>query len=94
MLFLTIIIACFYSGNKNFSTYNDNWILGNNYDAIVEKYGEFDVVHGNIGVDNNVECGYLLHRQYFLNDDEVFYYILFDNEKIAKDVYIRKRAGG
>jgi hypothetical protein len=72
--------------------YDDNFIIGNNYNNIVREYGAFDIEYG-YSENESLVGGYLLKYD-SINGNERFYFVSFDSKKIATETYISIRPGG
>jgi len=66
--------------------YDDKWIIGSSKEEIVNRYGEFDI-------DFNA---YFLYKDNgFLGSGlDMYYYIVFDIEGRAIEVYVGRQPGG
>jgi len=82
-----------YYENRVYWKYNDKWILGKNKEKIVERYGEFDLRDGK-------RYGYFLYKdnKSFMgmsgSGDDMYYYIVFDENDIAIRIYVSGTTGG
>jgi hypothetical protein len=72
--------------------YDNSFVIGNTYENIVEKYGEFDEQWGNFG-DYDTECCYMVEENY-LNGLPLYYYVVFNSEKIAVKTFLAGPKGG
>lgn len=65
------------------SDYNTSWIIGKTFKEIIERYGNFDMIHGKMDNDNlfHGDAGYVLRKGHNVN-----YVIFFNNEGKAYKV--------
>jgi hypothetical protein len=72
--------------------YDNSFVIGSTYDEIVEKYGEFDAQWGNFKTDRT-ECCYMV-RERRLNGQPFYYYVVFDENKVAYKTFLAGPKGG
>jgi hypothetical protein len=70
--------------------YDTTYIIGNTYENIVDKYGDFDVFYDF--KDNGAEGAYLVKERY-LNGLPLYYYVVFDDNKKAYKTYLAPSKG-
>ena len=89
---LVIICAIFYATKEN---YSENWIIGKNRDEIKERYGEFDLNFNSIAAYEFPEDPLDSIWSYYMGGDPVnYYYIRFNENGLAEEVYISSYPGG
>ena len=92
VIFLLLLSSCvvFFVSHRTYLKYNDWCIIGRSYDEIVERYGEFD-------------RDYIGMRGYYIGKDkspvmnshqDMYYWIEFDENDIATEVFVNTLPGG
>ncbi|NCA92520.1 hypothetical protein EOM82_04625 [bacterium] len=97
-IIITILIVSFSScSDKIKSIYDDDFIIGNTMDAIIEKYGDFDVTFTSGGGTYISTAGYIIKEVktgYFGTDVYTYYMIRFNTDGIATETWQEKGGWG
>jgi hypothetical protein len=72
--------------------YDNSFVIGNTYDAIVDEYGDFDIIYGTFETIRT-ECCYLVKEKQ-LNGQPLYYCVVFDENKIAYKTFLAGPKGG
>ena len=87
-----IIFTIFYATREN---YSEDWIIGKSRNEIEDRYGKFDLNFERIVAYELPEDHLDSVWTYYMGGDPVkYYYIRFDENGLAKEVYIGSYPGG
>jgi hypothetical protein len=85
-----VIVVAVYILNFSSFYYNPNWIIGRTYEEIVNRYGEFDLILGDMNHEFFGFYGFYKNEslldsieRFIFGTDSRYYCIDFDSEGIA-----------